>query len=59
MIIKGKSVGGSDRLADHLSRADTNERVQVREVRGVAAEDMRGAFHEIEAVSAGDLGLAR
>ncbi len=53
MIIKGKSVGGGDRLATHLTRADTNERVLVKELRGVAAEDLRGALLEIEAVSAG------
>jgi hypothetical protein len=53
VIIKGKSVGGAKRLAVHLMRTDTNERAEVREVRGVAAEDLRGALLEIEAVAAG------
>jgi Relaxase/Mobilisation nuclease domain len=53
VIIKGDSVGGADRLATHLSRADTNERVEVKELRGVAAESLRGALREIEAVASG------
>ena len=53
MIIKGGSAAGGDRLATHISRTDTNERMEVKEVRGVAAEDMRGAFREMEAVAAG------
>lgn len=53
MIIKGKSVGGGKRLATHLMRTDTNERAEVRELRGVAAEDLRGALLEMEAVASG------
>ncbi len=53
MVIKGKSVAGARRLAVHLTRKDTNERVQVLEIRGVVAEDLRGALLEMEAVSAG------
>ena len=53
MIIKGKSVGGGKRLAVHLMRTDTNERAEVRELRGVAAEDLRGALLEMEAVASG------
>ncbi len=53
MIIKGKSVGGGKRLAVHLMRTDTNERAEVRELRGVAAENLRGALLEIEAVASG------
>lgn len=53
MIIKGKSVGGARRLAVHLTRTDTNERAEVKELGGVAAEDLRGALLEMEAVAAG------
>jgi hypothetical protein len=54
MVIKGKSVkGGARRLAAHLSRSDTNERVEVKELRGVAAEDLRGALLEMEVVGSG------
>jgi hypothetical protein len=53
VIIKGKSVGGAKRLAVHLMRTDTNERAEVKEVRGVVAEDLRDALLEMEAVSAG------
>jgi len=40
-------------LAVHLTRIDTNERVEVKEIRGVAAEDLRGALLEMEAVASG------
>lgn len=53
MIIKGGSVAGGARLAVHLNRTDTNERAEVREIRGTAAEDLRGALLEMEAVAAG------
>jgi hypothetical protein len=53
VIIKGKSVGGAKRLAVHLMRTDTNERAEVKELRGVAAEDLRGALLEMEAVASG------
>jgi hypothetical protein len=53
VVIKGKSVAGARRLAVHLTRTDTNERAEVKEVRGVVAEDLRGALLEMEAVGAG------
>lgn len=53
MVIKGKSVAGAKRLAVHLERTDTNERMEVKELRGVAAEDLRGALREMEAVASG------
>jgi hypothetical protein len=53
VIIKGKSVGGAKRLAVHLTRRDTNERVVVIEVRGVVAEDLRNALLEMEAIAGG------
>lgn len=53
MIIKGVSCAGAYRLTAHLSRRDTNERVEVKEVRGVTADNLRGALREMEAVAAG------
>ena len=35
-----------------LQRTDTNERMEVSELRGVAAKDLRGALQEMEAVAA-------
>ena len=37
MIIKGTSCAGAARLAVHLMRTDTNERTEVKQLRGVAA----------------------
>jgi hypothetical protein len=53
MIIKGVSCANARRLAVHLMRTDTNERAEVKELRGVAAEDLRGALLEMEAVASG------
>jgi len=53
VVIKGTSCAGAARLAVHLSRTDTNERAEVRELRGVAAENLRGALLEMEAVASG------
>lgn len=51
MILKGKSVAGAKRLAVHLARTDTNERMEVLETRGVVSDDLLGALKEMEAVS--------
>jgi hypothetical protein len=53
VIIKGNSCSGAGRLAVHLTRTDTNERAEVTELRGVAAEDLRGALQEMEAIASG------
>lgn len=53
MIIKGTSCAGASRLAAHLNRTDTNERTEVKEIRGVAADDLAGALREMEAVAVG------
>jgi hypothetical protein len=53
VIIKGTSCAGAGRLAAHLNRTDTNERAEVKEVRGVVAEDLLGALREMESVAAG------
>jgi relaxase-like protein len=53
VIIKGTSCAGASRLATHLKRTDTNERAELKEVRGVVAEDLLGALREMESVAAG------
>src|SRR5689334_12956206 len=53
MIIKGRSRANPDELARHLSRADTNERVELIEIRGTVAADLKGALREMCAVAAG------
>ena len=53
MIIKGTSCAGASRLATHLTRTDTNERAEVKDIRGTVAEDLLGALREMESVAAG------
>lgn len=53
MIIKGTSCAGASRLAAHLTRVDTNERAEVKDIRGVVADTLSGALREMEAVAAG------
>jgi hypothetical protein len=53
MVIKGTSCAGARRIAAHLSCTETNERNEVYELRGVAADDLRGALLEMEAVALG------
>jgi hypothetical protein len=53
MIVKGVSCAGAARLAAHLTRTDTNERAEVKEIRGTVADDLRGALREMEVVAAG------
>jgi hypothetical protein len=51
MVIKGKSVAGATRLDAHIKRTDTNEQMHVLELKNVAADDLRGALKEMEAVA--------
>jgi len=53
VIIKGTSCAGASRLAAHLTRTDTNERAEVKEIKGTVAQDLSGALREMEAVAAG------
>jgi hypothetical protein len=53
MIIKGRSRAGADELATHLMRVDTNDLMEVIEIRGTVASDLRGALREMCAVAAG------
>ena len=52
MVIKGSARGSPGDLAKHLKRRDTNERVGIPELRGVAALDLEGALREIDAMGA-------
>ncbi len=52
-MIKGGARRGAGELAHHLQRIDTNERMEVRELRGVLAADLDGALREMAAVAAG------
>jgi len=53
MILKGSQRRGGQDLAAHLLRLDDNDHVRVHELRGFAADDLRGAFKEAEAISRG------
>lgn len=52
MVIKGNPRGSPGDLAKHLQRTDTNARMEVKEVRGVAALDLTGALREMDACGA-------
>ena len=53
MILKGSQRAGAADLATHLSNEYDNARVEIAEVRGLVADDLHGAFAEIEAVASG------
>jgi len=53
VVIKGTSCAGAARIAKHLSCTETNERNELHELRGVAADDRYGALREMEAVALG------
>ena len=53
MIIKGNPGGNVGFWSKHLLRDDTNERVEVKEISGLLAEDLPTALREMQAVAAG------
>ncbi|WP_299587629.1 AAA family ATPase [uncultured Tateyamaria sp.] len=53
MILKGSQRGSGAQLAAHLLNADDNEHIEVHQLRGFLADDLTGAFAEIEAVASG------
>lgn len=53
MILKGSQRGGGQDLAVHLMKLDDNEHIDLHELRGFTADDLRGAFKEAEATSLG------
>lgn len=50
MIIKGNIRAGGENLARHLMNDQDNDRVELVQVRGFVADDLSGAFAEIEAI---------
>lgn len=53
MILKGSQRSGGQGLAVHLLNATDNEHVRVHELRGFTADDLKGAFREVEGISRG------
>jgi uncharacterized protein (DUF2267 family) len=53
MILKASQRGGGRDLALHLLRADDNEHIRIHELRGFTADDLPGAFKEVDAISRG------
>lgn len=53
MILKGSQRGGAANLAAHLMNTRENDHVDVAEIRGVAGNDLKSAFMEIQATSQG------
>ena len=53
MMLHGNARGGAGDLARHLMRDDENDHVYIHEVSGFMANDLHGAFHEVEALSRG------
>ncbi|MEO0810200.1 MAG: relaxase [Pseudomonadota bacterium] len=51
MILHGNPRGHGRDLAIHLLRDDENDHVEVHEVRGFMANDVRGAFQEVQAMA--------
>ena len=53
MIIKASQRGGAKQLGLHLMKTEENEHVEVHEVSGFVADDLKGALKEAHALSAG------
>lgn len=53
MIIKGGARAAAGNLAAHLERVDTNEKVSIAGIEGLAATTIKEALHEIDALSTG------
>ena len=53
MILVGNRRGGSSELAAHLLNVEDNEHVELHEVRGFVANDLKSALHEAYGISRG------
>ncbi|MCA1241498.1 relaxase/mobilization nuclease domain-containing protein [Stappia stellulata] len=53
MILKAKERGDARQLAGYLLAIRENEHVELHDVRGFASDDLRGAFHEADAIASG------
>ena len=56
MIVKGGARSAGGFFAKHLMKAEDNERVSIAEMKGLYAEDLPEAFHELKALAAGSRG---
>jgi hypothetical protein len=53
LIIEGAPACSVGYWSNHLLREDTNERVEVVEIRGLTADDLPGALREMQAIASG------
>lgn len=53
MILKASQRGGASALASHLLNAEDNEHVELHQIEGFIASDLRGAFKETKALALG------
>jgi hypothetical protein len=53
MIIKGGSRKSGQFFARHLMKAEENERVEIKEMRGLYADDLKEAFREMRLIASG------
>ncbi len=53
MILKGSQRGSALKLAVHLLNERDNDHVEVHELRGFSADDLRGALREADAIAKG------
>jgi hypothetical protein len=53
MILKGSQRGSGAQLAAHLLNVEDNDHIEVHQLRGFLADDLAGAFAEIEATALG------
>lgn len=53
MIIKGGSRKSAGFFSVHLMKAEDNERVEIKEMRGLYANDLKEAFREMRLIAAG------
>jgi hypothetical protein len=53
MVIKGHSRSNAAFFSKHLMKTEDNERVEVKEIRGLMAEDVKEAFLEMRMIAAG------
>ncbi len=53
MILHGNTRGGAKQLALHLMNAEDNEYVELHDLKGFAANDVQGAFREVQAIARG------
>jgi hypothetical protein len=53
MIIEGAAAGNVSWWSKHLLRTDTNEKVTIKDIRGLTADDLPSALREMQALASG------